>query len=207
MTLAGEVILPVGIDYRECWGQRLIGLVVIGFFLYQLTGSALVHARSQRLLLQEFKEKAPLQAADPADQVSEDPSADGLLSPDEVRLRTSYPDNFQISDITDLERKSFYHGVHFQAVGREESWDLAFRVWKVPPGGLDPVIATIKETMGPVTPTSEITPETWVLATAEVQAVARKYFSDDGVTVARLDPLPVDPEARARAAAAAPHRH
>ena len=42
---------------------------------------------------------------------------------------------------------------------------------------------------------------------AEVQAVARKYFSDDGVTVARLDPLPVDPEARARAAAAAPHRH
>ena len=42
---------------------------------------------------------------------------------------------------------------------------------------------------------------------AEVQAVTRKYFSDDGVTVARLDPLPVDPEARARAAAAAPHRH
>lgn len=98
--------------------------------------------------------------------------ATALLSPDEVRLRTSYPDNFQIGDITDLERKSFYHGVHFQAVGREESWDLAFRVWKVPPGGLDPVIATIKETMGPVTPTSEITPETWVLATAEVQAVA-----------------------------------
>ena len=62
----------------------IIGLVVIGFFLYQLTGSALVHARSQRLLLQEFKEKAPLQAADPADQVSGDPSADGLLSPDEA---------------------------------------------------------------------------------------------------------------------------
>ena len=40
---------------------------------------------------------------------------------------------------------------------------------------------------------------------AEVQAVARKYFSDDTLTIARLDPLPVDPQARERAAA--PHRH
>ena len=40
---------------------------------------------------------------------------------------------------------------------------------------------------------------------AEVQAVAKKYFSDEALTVARLDPLPVDPQARERAAA--PHRH
>ncbi|NTV11065.1 MAG: insulinase family protein [Zoogloea sp.] len=36
---------------------------------------------------------------------------------------------------------------------------------------------------------------------AEVQAVARKYFTDDALTVAVLDPLPVDPKARAAAAA------
>lgn len=42
---------------------------------------------------------------------------------------------------------------------------------------------------------------------AEVQAVARKYFSDDGLTVAELDPLPVDPAARAKAAAAAAAGH
>ena len=32
---------------------------------------------------------------------------------------------------------------------------------------------------------------------AEVQAVARKYFRDETLTVAQLDPLPVDPQARA----------
>lgn len=61
----------------------ILGLVIVGFFGYQLTGSALVHARSQRLLLQEFKEQAPIQAADPAD-AGGDPSTDGLLSPDEA---------------------------------------------------------------------------------------------------------------------------
>jgi zinc protease len=40
---------------------------------------------------------------------------------------------------------------------------------------------------------------------AEVQAVAKKYFRDDTLTVAQLDPLPVDPQARAKATA--PHRH
>lgn len=42
---------------------------------------------------------------------------------------------------------------------------------------------------------------------AEVQAVARKYFSDDHLTVAQLDPLPVDPQARAKAQAAGGHHH
>lgn len=98
--------------------------------------------------------------------------ATALLTPDEVRLRTGYPDNFEISDLPDLERKNFYHGVHFQAAGREEAWDLAFRVWKAPPSGMDPILATIKETMGTVQPTSEITPETWVLSAEGVHAVA-----------------------------------
>ncbi|MDD3355232.1 pitrilysin family protein [Zoogloea sp.] len=40
---------------------------------------------------------------------------------------------------------------------------------------------------------------------AQVQAVARKYLRDETLTVAQLDPLPVDPQARARAAQ--PHRH
>lgn len=62
----------------------IVGLVIVGFFIYQLTGSALVHARSQRLLLQEFKEKAPLQAVNPADELNADTSTDGLLSPGEA---------------------------------------------------------------------------------------------------------------------------
>lgn len=109
--------------------------------------------------------------------------ATALLTPDEVRLRTGFPDNFEISDLPDLERKSFYHGIHFQAVGREESWDLAFRVWKAPPNGMDPIRDTIKETMGAVKATSEITPETYVLAAEGVHAVA---FIDTDASVGVL---------------------
>ena len=45
------------------------------------------------------------------------------------------------------------------------------------------------------------------VSAAEVQAVAKKYFRDDTLAVAQLDPLPIDPQARAKAAAAAPHHH
>ncbi len=62
----------------------ILGLVIVGFFLYQLSGSALVHARSQRLLLQDFKEKAPLQAANPADVSGGEASSDGILTSGEA---------------------------------------------------------------------------------------------------------------------------
>ena len=46
------------------------------------------------------------------------------------------------------------------------------------------------------------------VSAAEVQAVAKKYFRAETLTVAQLDPLPMDPQARAKAAAApAAHRH
>lgn len=98
--------------------------------------------------------------------------ASGLLTPDEVRQRTGYSDAFNLEDLTDLKRTDFYHGVHFQAAGREERFDLALRVWRAPPGGMDPVVATIQETFGAAKPTGEITPETWTLSTDGVHAVA-----------------------------------
>lgn len=73
----------------------IVGLVIVGFFAYQLTGSALVHARSQRLLLQEFKEQAPLQAVNPADEANADASTDGLLSPDEAAGEVVDPEDVE----------------------------------------------------------------------------------------------------------------
>lgn len=73
----------------------IIGLVIVGFFVYQLTGSALVHARSQRLLLQEFKEKAPIQAVNPADEAETDASTDGLLSSDEAAGEVVDPEDVE----------------------------------------------------------------------------------------------------------------
>lgn len=61
--------------------MSIIGLVVVGFFVYQVTASALVHHRSQKVLLQEFKEIAPVQAADPNDLLDQGGES-GLLTPE-----------------------------------------------------------------------------------------------------------------------------
>lgn len=65
--------------------MSILGLLVAGFFLYTLTASSLVHARSQKVLLQEFKEIAPLQAAVVTDEPTSG-AADGILGGDELSL-------------------------------------------------------------------------------------------------------------------------
>src|SRR5690606_23369310 len=76
-----------------------------------------------------------------------------------------------VKDLTDLKRTGFYHGVHMQALDSDEHHDLALRVWSSPPGGMDPVAATIRETFGNIKATGEITPETWSVTAERVHAV------------------------------------
>ena len=98
--------------------------------------------------------------------------ARGLLPPDEVRRRTGYADAFDVKDLADLARTHFYHGVHLQAVDRDETFDVAYRVWKDPPGGLDTVKETFEATLPGVEPSGEITDQTWVFDNDDVRAVA-----------------------------------
>lgn len=98
--------------------------------------------------------------------------AAGLLPPEEIRRRTGYTDAFSSGELGDLARTHFYHGVHLQAVDREETWDVAFRVWKDPPGGLDGVRDTFRATLPDVEPTGDVTDETWVFDDDKVRAVA-----------------------------------
>lgn len=62
--------------------MSIIGLVLIGFFVYELTVSSLVYEREQKVLLAEFEQLAPLQAADPADLISQEGDTSGLLTPE-----------------------------------------------------------------------------------------------------------------------------
>lgn len=94
-----------------------------------------------------------------------------VLTPEEVRKRTGFTDAFEVKELGDLARTHFYHGVHLQAVDRDEVWDVALRVWKDPPGGLQPVVETFQATLPGVEPTGEITPETWVYDSDDVRAV------------------------------------
>lgn len=98
--------------------------------------------------------------------------ASALLTPDEIRQRTRTQDRFDVSELTDLERTSFYHGVHYQAKDRDEPYDISLRVWQAPPGGMDPVVETIENTMTGSQKGDEITPDTWTLETEGVYAVA-----------------------------------
>ncbi|MCR9165442.1 MAG: hypothetical protein ACE37F_11880 [Nannocystaceae bacterium] len=109
--------------------------------------------------------------------------ARGLLPPDEVRRRTGYADAFDVKDLADLARTHFYHGVHLQAVDRDETFDIAYRVWKSPPGGLDSVQETFEATLPGVEQSSEITDQTWVFDSDDVRAVA---FLDPEASVGLL---------------------
>lgn len=109
--------------------------------------------------------------------------ARALLPPEDVRRRTTYTDAFDVKELGDLARTHFYHGVHLQAVDRDEVWDVAYRVWKDPPGGLAPVIETFEATLPQVPVTGEITTETWIYDTDKVRAVA---FLDRDRTVGVL---------------------
>jgi hypothetical protein len=95
-----------------------------------------------------------------------------VLPPEEVRRRTGFTDAFDVKELGDLARTHFYHGLHLQAVDRDEVWDVALRVWKDPPGGLQPVVETFQATLPGVEPTADLTPETWIYDSDEVRAVA-----------------------------------
>ncbi len=110
--------------------------------------------------------------AEPTPAALELLDASSLLPADEIRKRTGYTDPFEAKELTDLARTHFFHGIHMQAVGREEQWDVGYRVWRKPPGGLDPVIATFETSLPDVKPSGEITTETWVFDDPRVRAVA-----------------------------------
>jgi hypothetical protein len=109
--------------------------------------------------------------------------ATALLAPEDITVRTGFADSFEIRELGDYPRESFYHGVHLQAVDRDETYDVAYRVWKAPPSGLDSVKATFEATLPSVDPSDEITAETWTHDAGDVRAVA---FIDRAAEVAVL---------------------
>jgi hypothetical protein len=87
--------------------------------------------------------------------------ASQIIYPEDVAMRTGYDGDFAVEELGDFPRTTFYHGVLFRAVEREEEYDFSFRVWHRPSGGLDPVVEIFRENL-PVEVTPEVTPETWV---------------------------------------------
>lgn len=143
---------PAGVTTLASWEREAANLD-----LYRELGGQAAGARPEP----EPEEEPALQLLD----------ATALLRPEDVRRRTGYTEAFAVKELGDLVRTHFYHGVHLEAVGREESWDVAYRVWKDPPGGLKPVVETFEATLPGVPVTAEITAETWIFDADDVRAV------------------------------------
>ncbi len=98
-------------------------------------------------------------------------SVSHLLPATEAIARTGFEGSFEIGDLTDLTRTYFYHGVHLKAVDHGEKYDIAFRVWERPAGGMQAILETIATTLPTADVNDDVTAETWVLDTDEVRAV------------------------------------
>jgi hypothetical protein len=57
--------------------------------------------------------------------------ASGLLSEDELKAVTGYTGSFSIERLGDLPSSPSYDSKHFRAVDKAESFDAAYRVWKL----------------------------------------------------------------------------
>ncbi len=57
-----------------------------------------------------------------------------LLAPDDIKGRTKYDGSFETGPLGDEPDTATYSSQHFKALGRNESWDIALRLWRLDPG-------------------------------------------------------------------------
>lgn len=122
--------------------------------LYRAQGGGLIEAREQ----------PGLDDHDDDEQAGKQPTwldASQVIYPEDVAMRTGYDGEFVVEDLGDFPRTGYYHGVLFRALDQTEEFDFSLRVWRSPPGGLDPVVDIFRESL-PVEVSGEVTPETWV---------------------------------------------
>jgi hypothetical protein len=57
--------------------------------------------------------------------------ADDLITPDDLKKATGFEGAFDVSNLQDEPSTPTYDSVHLQARGRDESYDVALRVWRI----------------------------------------------------------------------------
>jgi hypothetical protein len=96
-----------------------------------------------------------------------------VLSPEDVQRRTGDDGRLVTVDLNDaLKRTPYYHGVALQAEGRDPSFDLSYRVWLNPPGGMTPIRETLKTSLPDAVTSADVTDETLVYEDDAVRVIA-----------------------------------
>jgi hypothetical protein len=57
-----------------------------------------------------------------------------LIKPDEIKARTRFDGSFETGPLGDEPDTATYSSQHFRALGRNEGFDIAIRLWRVGPG-------------------------------------------------------------------------
>ena len=57
-----------------------------------------------------------------------------LLTEADIKTRTKYDGGFETGPLSDEPDTATYSSQHFKALGRPETWDVALRLWRLPPG-------------------------------------------------------------------------
>jgi hypothetical protein len=68
-------------------------------------------------------------AATPADRLD----ASKLLGPSDIKDLTGYEGAFDVGELGDEPRSATYDTLHLQARGKDEGYDVALRMWRLPP--------------------------------------------------------------------------
>lgn len=82
--------------------------------------------------------------------------ADKLMLPEDVIKATNYNGNFDVRELGDEPSTPEYDSVHLQARDADESYDVALRLWKLPPPDAEPHYEKMKKDLPGVKETNEL---------------------------------------------------
>jgi len=94
-----------------------------------------------------------------------------LLTADEIRAVTGYKGLFDEKRLQDLARTTFYDSRHFQAVGKEQTHDVALRVWQLTPAAAEEHFERLRRELPQATVRNEVADRSFRSQEGDIRAV------------------------------------
>jgi hypothetical protein len=94
-----------------------------------------------------------------------------LLTEQDIRTITKYDGKFETGPLQDEPDTASYTSQHFKAIEREETWDVALRVWRLPSGKALERYEEVMRQMPAVTEKDDIANRSFLTAEGEIRGV------------------------------------
>lgn len=100
-----------------------------------------------------------------------------LLSEQDIREITKFDGKFETGPLQDEPDTATYSSQHFKAIGREETWDVALRVWRLPSAKASERYDELRGQMPAVDEKDDIATKSFLTTAGEIRGVG---FVDAG---------------------------